>query len=118
MDVDDHATPALVVLPDCRIIVAVSKHIGKVIRIAIFSKPYDISSWTIVDLNTSKTLKEMLIYPSPPVLGGRSYVFFRDGSASNSCWRFIYSDDMGITWTNPQSLLDPLEKAPGVLCRS
>uniref|UniRef100_A0A7V4E5I9 Exo-alpha-sialidase n=1 Tax=candidate division WOR-3 bacterium TaxID=2052148 RepID=A0A7V4E5I9_UNCW3 len=112
---DDHAAPAMDVLPDGRIIVTVSKHAGKVIRIAIFDPNNFNSNWSITDLNLSNTLlKGMLTYPSPAVLGDRIFIFFRDGNPSNSLWRFIYSDDMGQTWSKPQILLDPQGKAPGV----
>ena len=113
---DDHATPSLDVLSDGRIIASVTKHFGDFIRVAISSNPYDISSWTVKDINlTGKLVKNTIItYPVPVVLGNRIYIFFRDGVSTDCVWRFIYSDDGGATWSDPVTFLVPPSGATAV----
>jgi hypothetical protein len=111
----DHATPSLDVLPDGRLVVAVSKHSGTVIRVAISNNPYDISSWTAKDIDLSgKLVNNNVTYPVPIVLGSTIYVFFRDGPAGNSIWRYIYSVDGGVTWSDPVTFLTPPSGVPAI----
>jgi len=112
---DDHATPILDVLPDGRLIVAVAKHGGTVIRVAVSNNPYDISSWTVKDIDLSgKLVKNNVSYPVPVVLGNMIYIFFRDGSAGDSIWRYIYSSDGGVTWSDPITFFTPPSGVPAV----
>jgi hypothetical protein len=113
---DDHAVPALDVLPDGRIVATVTKHYGDYIRVGITNDPYGISLWTFrnVDL-TGKLVKNTIItYPVPVVLGSRIYVFFRDGASTDAVWRFIYSDDEGNSWSDPVTFLVPPSGATSV----
>jgi len=113
---DDHATPALDVLSDGRIVVSATKHYGDYIRVAISSNPYGISSWTVKDVNLSgKLVKNTIVtYPVPVVLGNRIYIFFRDGASTDAVWRFMYSDDGGSTWSDPVTFLVPPSGATAV----
>jgi len=112
---DDHATSILDVLPDGRLVVATAKHGGTVIRVAISNNPYDISSWTVKDIDLSgKLVKNNVTYPVPVVLSNTIYIFFRDGSAGNSIWRYIYSTDGGVTWSDPITFLTPPSDVPSI----
>jgi hypothetical protein len=112
---DDHATPALDILPDGRLITTVSKHNGTVIRVAISNNPYDISDWTIRDIDLKdKLVNNNVSYPVPVVLSSTIYIFFRDGYADNSIWRYIYSTDGGNTWSDPVTFLVPPSGVPSI----
>jgi len=112
---DDHATPAIDILSDGRLVVAVAKHGGTVIRVAISNNPYDISSWTVKDIDLSgKLVKNNVSYPVPVVLGNTLYIFFRDGTAGDSIWRYIYSTDGGVTWSDPVTFLTPPSGVPAM----
>jgi rhamnogalacturonyl hydrolase YesR len=96
---DDHTVPSLLFLPDGRLMTFFTRHNGT-LYYAAAEKPEDIESFSKVD---SLDLGNRLCYTNPVMLSeenNRIYLFSRGGYD----WKpsFIYSDDLGKTWSKPQ----------------
>jgi len=98
LEVDDHDVPAIGFLPNGSLIVTYSAHGGTTLYYRISTNPYNISSW---GPEYTYSVPDGITYPSPIYLPAenRLYIFFRTGSYAEK-WAFIYSDDMGNTWSN------------------
>jgi rhamnogalacturonyl hydrolase YesR len=99
LEYDDHANPSLLILPDGRIMVFFTKHIGG-FYYTKSKKSEDISEFEEV---TVKDLGNRLCYTNPVMLSeedNRIYVFSRGGYD----WKpsYVFSDDLGETWSDPQ----------------
>ncbi len=99
---DDHVVPSLLFLPDGRLMIFFTKHNG-VMHYTTALKPEDITGWEkVVKLDMGR----MLCYSNPVMLkneSNRIYVFFRGGYN----WKpsYIYSDDIGKTWSEPKDFI-------------
>ncbi|MFV0505530.1 MAG: BNR-4 repeat-containing protein [Bacteroidales bacterium] len=95
---DDHVNPSILFLPDGRLMTFFTKHNGGMYY-TTSKKAEDISAFeelTFLDLGNQ------LCYSNPVMLSEenyRIYLFFRGGKT----WKptFIYSDDLGKTWSDP-----------------
>lgn len=101
---DDHAAPALEVLPTKQIAVFYSKHTGRDMYYRISRRPEDVSSFGVerrVGVNTAGSAG--YTYANPIYLSAekRTYLFFR---AANSKPAVTWSDDGLRTWARPETL--------------
>ena len=99
---DDHVNPSLLFLPDGRLMIFYTGHNGG-FHYTKTINPEDITQWEEVK---SLELGKMLSYTNPVLLSeenNRLYVFSRGGYD----WKpsFIYSDDLGNTWSKPQTIV-------------
>ena len=99
LEYDDHVNPSILILPDGRIMVFFTKHIGG-FYYTRSKNPENISEFEEV---TMKDLGKRLCYTNPVMLSeedNRIYVFSRGGYD----WKpsFVFSDDLGETWSDPQ----------------
>lgn len=99
---DDHVNPSLLFLPDGRLMIFYTGHNGGFHYTRTLSSE-DITEWEEVK---SIDLGNMLSYTNPVLLSeenNRLYVFSRGGYD----WKpsFIYSDDLGDTWSKPQTIV-------------
>ena len=62
LQVDDHVAPAILILPDGRLMVFYTKHNGNYLYYRVSKNPYDISSW---DAEQSISMPEQITYPNP-----------------------------------------------------
>ena len=102
LQVDDHANPSLLMLPDGRLMVFFTRHGGKIFY-TTSEKPEEITSFVAVD---SLDLGEMACYTNPVLLrneNNRIYLFLRGGYD----WKpsFVISDDYGKTWSEPRIIV-------------
>jgi len=102
---DDHAAPALEVLPSKQIAVFYSKHTGADMYYRISKHPEDITSFGVehrVGVNTTGSAG--YTYANPIYLSAekRTYLFFR---AANSKPAVTWSDDNLKTWARPQTVV-------------
>jgi rhamnogalacturonyl hydrolase YesR len=100
LEYDDHVNPSLLILPDGRIMVFFTKHIGSFYYTTSVD-PEDISHFEEVTLK--EDLGPRLCYTKPIMLSeenNRIYVFSRGGFD----WKpsFIYTDDFGKSWSDPR----------------
>ncbi|MFP4367609.1 MAG: BNR-4 repeat-containing protein [Bacteroidales bacterium] len=99
---DDHVNPSLLILPDGRIMAFFTRHNGGFYYTRTIS-PEDISKWeevSYIDMGPG------LCYTNPALLSSennRIYVYLRGGYD----WKptFIYSDDLGKTWSDPETFV-------------
>lgn len=92
---DDHAVPALLTMPDGNLLAIYARYsiVGDPIYVRRTVTPGDITYWTTaVQIPT-----EQPWYPKPTYIGNRLYVFFRHTTRHD----FISSDDNGATWSTP-----------------
>lgn len=100
---DDHAAPALVVLPDGRLRVFYSKHADTVMRTRITERAMDISAWEpeqTLALNNPAELKpehpNAVCYPNPVMRADGTLLLFWRGTNGRPC--FAVSTDGGATF--------------------
>lgn len=105
---DDHANPALLVLPDGRIVVFYSAHGGmqdKGMRYRISERPGDITAWgDEILLGTNTGGPRGYCYPNPYRLSkekGRIYLFWRGGNFKPA---ISWTDDLK-TWSEARTLI-------------
>lgn len=98
---DDHAVPQPVVMPDGRIIAFYARHsiVEDPIYLRRTTNPHDITAWDAEQTIVLPTGGQPC-YPKPAVIGSRLYVFFRNTTNHD----YIYSDDNGATWSAPARL--------------
>lgn len=105
---DDHDNPALLALPDGRLVAFYSRHGGKKMWMRTSDKPWDISAWgkeQSLPVHTSKPPRKTITYPNPILLpeeDNRLWLFWRgDDWKPNLTW----SDDLGKTFAPVQTLV-------------
>lgn len=98
-EIDDHDVPGMIVLPDGRLMALYSRHNvgGDGIYVRVSANPEDVASWGPVQ----KIAVGAACYPKPALVGSRLYVFYRINTARQD---FVYSDDLGATWSAPKTL--------------
>jgi hypothetical protein len=105
---DDHDNPALLFLPDGRLMAFYSLHAKGDTRLRITTRPGDISEWS-----TERSLgfampdrgKQGVTYANPVLLADEKnalYVFWRGSDFKPT---FSVSRDLGVTWSTPRTLL-------------
>lgn len=99
---DDHVNPSLLVLPDGHLMLFYTGHNGGFYYTKT-QKPENINKWHKVK---ELDLGSGLCYTNPVMLeeeNNRIYVFSRGGYD----WKpsYIYSDDLGESWSKPQSIV-------------
>lgn len=112
-DQDDHANPALIILPDNRLMVFFSAHSRKgrgekeaSILYSISKQPEDITAWEDLKRMTKNADgPRAFCYNNPVMLSeenNRIYIFWRGGD-----WKptFCYTDDQGKTWSKVFTLI-------------
>jgi PKD repeat protein len=82
---DDHANPSIHVLPDGRLMVFYSRHVGPAMHYRISSQPRSVRSWEppqTVPVNVPGNPNRGYTYPNPIYLGdeNRLYLFWRGGN--------------------------------------
>ncbi len=96
---DDHDAPALLALPDKRILAVYATHgHDKLIRSRISSHPADGTTWEPerrIPRDAGVTYSNLFFLPEANHGKGRLYDFYR-GEHWNPNW--IFSDDLGVTW--------------------
>lgn len=110
---DDHANPALILLPDRRLMVFFSAHSTRgrgekepAISYAITQNPEDITAWGKLQRITQNAEgPRAFCYNNPVMLSeedNRIYIFWRGGD-----WKptFCYTDDRGKTWSKVFTLI-------------
>lgn len=105
LESDDHANPAIQVLPDGRLRVFYSAHGGARMYYRTSLAPGDVSAWEpeqTVPGNTSGS--RGYTYPNPIRLAAerRTYLFWRGGNYNPT---FATQDDGSDTWTTPRNLV-------------
>jgi hypothetical protein len=105
LQVDDHANPALQVLPDGRLRVFYSAHYGNVMSYRTTRNPEDITSWEApltVPVNSPGT--KGYTYPNPSRLSAErtSYLFWRGGNHNPT---FSTQADGASTWSPARTLV-------------
>jgi len=107
LNADDHASPALVIRPDGRIMVFYTAHSKSKIPmyVALSKRPEDIREWEPRRPITTNTLgKSGFCYPNPIQLANekhRLYLFWRGGNFKPT---YSTSDD-GVTWTPARTFI-------------
>ena len=96
---DDHAAPALLALPDGRLLAVYARHgRDKLMRYSLSSHPADAATWQPerqASRNAGVTYSNLFCLPSEGRGAGRIYDFYR-GEQWNPNW--IFSDDLGESW--------------------
>lgn len=102
---DDHASPALVVLPDGRLMVFYSAHGGKSMFYRVARESEDISAWwSEREVETNTRGRRGYTYPNPLLLRGeedRIYLFWRGGDYKPA---FSFTAD-GVRWQRARTLV-------------
>ena len=105
LQVDDHASPALLMRPDGRLMVFYSGHRGRWLIYRIASKAEDVTSWGKEYAAGGHTSDATgYTYPNPAMLadeGDRRYLFWRGAGYAPM---FSVSQS-GMTWTEPRALV-------------
>jgi BNR repeat-containing family member/PKD domain/Concanavalin A-like lectin/glucanases superfamily len=101
---DDHANPSLYVLPDGRLMVFYSRHVGPAMHYRVSSRPGDVRSW-----EPPQTLPANIpgnfgyTYPNPIRLAdGTTYLFWRGGNYNPT---FSTQTDGPTDWSAPRNLI-------------
>ena len=108
LEVDDHANPAIQILPDGRVRAYYSAHGGARMWYRTSLEPEDVSAWgpaVAMPANSSGT--RGFTYPNPVHLTaeGRTFLFWRGGNYKPT---FAVQADGSETWTGVQTLIsDP-----------
>jgi len=99
---DDHINPAILLLPDGRLLVCYSDHSGPTMYCRKSINPDDISDWSPEVEAVSGTY---ICYPNLAYLSAEDkiYLFYR-GSGSEAEWSFVTSDDFGDSWSSEKLL--------------
>jgi hypothetical protein len=105
---DDHANPALMILPDGTVVVFYTSH-GSAVSDAMYYRlslrPEDITAWSERhEIGSNTEGPRGYTYPNPVRLadeGGRIYLFWRGGNFKPS---FSYTDDL-VTWSPARTLI-------------
>lgn len=117
---DDHASPALLRLPDGRLAAFFSKHAGADMFMATTVSANDVTTWTKpVAINPNdpgyigpKGASNAYCYPNPQLLSGernRLFLFWRGMN-----WKptFAVSNDQGATWSKGRIVVGDSEGNP------
>lgn len=106
LQADDHAAPALLALPDRRILAAYSRHgHDKLIRWRMTEKPHDYLAWLPeqhVEREAGVTYSNLFLLSAGNEGQSRLYDFYR-GEDRNP--NFVVSDDSGVSWSYGGHLL-------------
>jgi len=105
LDANDHAVPALMVLPDGRYLASYSRHNDDVTRFRTSERPGDISAWRPEEHfdHGAPTTYSNLYRLAGEGPNGRIYNFIR-ALERDPC--FIISDDDGATWRKGGRVVD------------
>lgn len=98
---DDHASPALHVLPDGRLMALFSAHRGRQMYMRTTRDPHDITKWGDTRaLGTNAPGFDTYTYANPVQVGRRLFLFWRAEAGSSIAGQAGYSvsDDGGDTW--------------------
>ncbi len=109
---DDHASPAILVRPDHRLMVFYSGHRGRWMVYRLSTRAEDVTSWGSEHAAAGHT-SEYAGYTHPGVVllageGGRRYVFWR---GAEYLPMFVYSET-GMDWSDPAVSLSGSGEAP------
>lgn len=112
LEVDDHNVPAILILPDGKLLAFYNEHNGDVfLRKSV--NPEDISAWEPERLICKSTDEYRYTYTNPVQLSGedgRIYIIGRKVGPTRSFehwWQYLkYSDDEGQTWSEDIIILD------------
>jgi hypothetical protein len=105
---DDHAAPALQVLPDGRVMAIWSAHRGHHMYLRVTKRPGDVFGWgdtRVIGSNAPGF--DTFTYANPVRVGRSLYVFWRAEAGSSAAGQAAYSvsDDGGATWAPGRVLL-------------
>jgi hypothetical protein len=114
LQVDDHANPSILILPDHRLMVFYSAHNGSSIYYRISTNPEDISSWGVEQsVETNTTGLHGYSYPNVVQLSGEGnkiYLFWRGGD-----WEPTFSTTTDLTsWAPAKDLINVPGQRPYV----
>jgi len=114
---DDHAAPALQVMPDGRVMALWSAHRGRQMYYRVTKRPGDVFDWgnTRV-IGTNAPGYDTYTYANPIRLGRRLFVFWRAEAGASAAGQAAYtvSDDGGETWEPGRVLLQNATQRPYV----
>jgi hypothetical protein len=105
---DDHAAPALQVLPDGRVMVLWSAHRGRQMYVRTTRRPGDVFAWGDTRaIGANAPGYDTYTYANPMRVGRRLFVFWRAEAGTSAAGQAAYStsDDGGDTWAAGQVLL-------------
>ena len=105
---DDHASPALHVLDDGRLMAIWSAHRGRQMYMRTTREPGDVFRWTPTRaLGTNAPGFDTYTYANPVRVGRRLFLFWRAESGASAAGQAAYSvsDDDGETWEPARVLL-------------
>lgn len=114
---DDHAAPALQVLPDGRLMVLWSAHGGRQMYFRTSLRPEDVFTWSDTRaIGTNAPGYLTYTYANPVRIGARLFVFWRAGTGTGTAGQaaFSTSDDDGATWAPGRLLLQNPGQRPYV----
>jgi hypothetical protein len=117
--VDDHASPSLLVRPDGHLLVFWSAHSGSAMFYRRSAQAEDVSSWEAErQLPTNTPGPWGYTYPNPVQLSGegnRIWLFWRGGNFNPT---FSTSDDGAATWAPARTLISVPDQRPYVKAAS
>ena len=112
LEVDDHNVPAILILPDGKLLAFYNEHNGDVFM-RRSSRAEDITAWEPEQIICQSTEEYRYTYTNPVQLSdenGRIYIIGRKVGPTRSFehwWQYMkYSDDAGQTWSEDIILLD------------
>ncbi|MEA2063785.1 MAG: BNR repeat-containing protein [Gemmatimonadota bacterium] len=109
---DDHSNPAILFLPDGRLMVFYSGHNGPSMWYRISKLPENITEWESErEFETNTSGEEGYTYPNPVMLSAednRIYLFWRGGNCKPS---FSVFDD-GLNWSPSKTLIEGSGRRP------
>jgi PKD repeat protein len=113
---DDHANPSIHVLPDGRLMVFYSRHVGPAMHYRISSQPESVRSWDppqMVPVNVPGNPNRGYTYPNPIYLGDedRLYLFWRGGNYNPT---YSTRDDVTGQWSAARNLIHMQGERPYV----
>jgi hypothetical protein len=114
---DDHASPALEMLPDGRLMVLWSAHRGRQLYFRTTRRPEDVFDWGDTrTIGTNAPGFATYTYANPVRAGGRLFVFWRAETGTGSAGQAAFSStgDGGATWAPGQVLLQNPAQRPYV----
>ncbi len=108
---DDHANPAILRLPDHRLMVFYSAHNGDTMYYRVSSRPGSVVSWdTERILGTNTGGRFGYTYPNPYLVGDDIWLFWRGGDFKPN---YAVSSD-GVSWSPARTLIEGTGARPYV----
>ena len=109
-DQNDHASPALLLLPDGRLMAFYTRHDQGDLQMRITSRPADVTAWEParpLGFLPAQHTGRGLAYAHPVLLRGEQNTIFIFYRGTNGLPTFATSRDLGGSWSSPRPLFQP-----------